>query len=68
MENLRNSIISIMRKDYKDGGLGWTREKASKWENNIFNSCDPKDYENKAYSFIENCLQVKKLENQGIQF
>ena len=69
MEEARKKTIEIMQLSSSRGGLGWTLEKAMKWEKNIYEiTTDERSYDMKVYSFLSNCFQVHQLEKQGVQF
>lgn len=65
MEKNRERTLKIMQTPKSNGGLGWTYEKAVKWENNIYDSLRGQKYEDKVSSFLNNCFQVIILENKG---
>ena len=68
MEEVRERTLKIMQKSKSDGGLGWSYEKAVKWENTIYENLRGAKYEDKVNSFLNNCFQVIMLENQGVCF
>lgn len=68
MEESRKETVRIMQTPLSKGGLGWTLEKAMKWEKNIYESAIHESYDNKVYHFLSNCFQVRELEKQGVQF
>lgn len=69
MEEARKKTIEIMQLSSSRGGLGWTFEKAMKWEKNIYETTtDERSYDRKVCSFLSNCFQVHRLEKQGAQF
>tara|TARA_A100001011_G_scaffold379147_1_gene444803 strand:- start:1050 stop:1256 length:207 start_codon:yes stop_codon:yes gene_type:complete len=68
MEEARERTLKIMQLPKSDGGLGWSYEKAVKWENTIYENLRDARYEDRVKSFLNNCFHVIVLENQGICF
>lgn len=68
MEASRERTLRIMQMNVSSGGLGWSYEKAIKYEKNIYDNLRGETYELKVRAFLENSYQVMKLEKQGIYF
>jgi hypothetical protein len=65
VSDIRKKTISILS-DPKYG-LGWSHEKATHWEENIYMSSKTRQvaYKEQVQSFIENALITNKLISQG---
>lgn len=68
MEKERETTLKIMQMSKSDGGLGWSYEKAVKWESNIYQTLRGANYQDRVNSFLNNCLHIIMLENKGIYF
>ena len=68
MEKERETTLKIMQMSKSDGGLGWSYEKAVKWESNIYQTLRGANHQDRVNSFLNNCLHIIMLENKGIYF